>query len=194
MGKKGLLILFFSFIMLSSNAQRAEMYFVTDNPISFDNSKFYLGWSSHPAPHYYLQEYFVEGESPDSFTRMFSINLIEANITAEEAAQIKVAELDKRKASDKFCNYMIFHKDNEYILDFLVSDAKGNDYPTIIERDIHYYKKVTINQKSYIQLSFFTQRASGDKMVPFINSIPDNREEKITELTEAKISIREVRK
>lgn len=181
--------LFFS----SAKAQKAEMYLVTDNPITFDNSKYYLGWSSHPTKGYYLQEYFVEGESAENFSRMLTINLIETTATPEEAASLKLEELDKRKKTDKICNYMIFRKGNEIVIDFLVSDANGNDNLTLVERDIHYYKTVRIGQKSYIQLSFFTLRATGDNIIPFIKSIPDSRTAMITALTEADLSVEKVK-
>lgn len=189
--KKYILVLLFAISHLLINAQDMKTYFATDNPIIFDNSEFYLGWSANPRSGYYVHEYFVDGEFPESYNRMFTINLLEGNITPKVAAELKANELDKRKQSDKICNYMTLNKGDEYVVDFLVSDAGDGNFTTV-EWDIHYYKTVNINGKSYLQLLFFSQRAYGNDMIPFLKSIPEHRADKIEELTGMSIQVKKV--
>lgn len=189
--KKYILVLMLTFCQSLLYAQDVKTYFVTDNPITYDNSQFYLGWSANPNKGYYVHEYFVEGERPEDYNRMFTINLLESSITPKVAVELKEAELDERKKSDKICNYMTLNKDDEYVIDFLVSDAGDGDLTTV-EWDIHYYKTVNINGKTYLQLLFFSQRAYGDDIIPFIKSIPDRREAKIVELTEMPLKVKKV--
>lgn len=189
--KKNILVLVFAFCHLLVNAQDVKAYFVTDNPIIYDNSEFYLGWSARPRSGYYVHEYFVKGETPERYNRMFTINLLEADITAETAASLKIAELEERKKKDEVCNYMSFNKGDEYVIDFLVSDA-GEGELTTVEWDLHYYKTVKIDGKSFLQLYFFSQRAYGDDIIPFIKSIPERREDKILELTGMKLEVKKV--
>ena len=196
MDKKCILCLILCFGFLSANAQKAEMYFETENPIEFDNSKFYLGWSSHPIDSYYMQEYFVEGESGENFTRMFNITLLETEDSLEEAVGLKAALLEERKEKDKYCNYIIYdkgEKKDEYIIDFLVSDAEGDDNPSIVEWNVYYYKVLKVEKKSYIMLSFFAQRGYGDKIPSLIRSIPNRRDAIFTELSEKNIAIKKVK-
>lgn len=189
--KNSVIVFIFLFICGGIHAQDVKTYFVTDNPITYDNSQFYLGWSANPNKGYYVHEYFVEGERPENYNRMFTINLLESTITPKVAAELKVAELDERKKSDEVCNYMTLNKGDEYVIDFIVSDAGDGDFTTV-EWDLHYYKTVNINGKTYLQLLFFSQRAYGDDIIPFIKSIPDRREAKIVELTEMPLKVKKV--
>lgn len=172
-------------------AQETKMYLVTDNPIAYDNSQFYLGWSSHPIPGYYIQEYFVKGESPEGFNRMFTICLYDTDITPEEGVKQKIDELEKRKKSDRLCNYQMYNKGDEYILDFLVSNASEGNL-SVAEWNLYYYKKVKIGLKSYLRLSFFSKRAYGDDIISFLKAIPDLRGERIIELSEMNLKIKAI--
>ena len=199
MDKKCILCLILCFGFLSANAQKAEMYFETENPIEFDNSKFYLGWSSHPIDGFYLQEYFVEGESGENFTRMFSIHLIENKNTTDNiidvALRMKAAELDERKKTDKYCNFTVFKKDDKLLLDFLVSNADSSnvDKPLVIEWNVYYFKEQKVGQKSYVMISFYSHQASSDKIPSLIRSIPNRRDAIFTELSEKNIAIKKVK-
>ena len=43
----------------------------------------------------------------------------------KDAVATKVSEIERRKQTDPICNYMVYEKDNEFILDFLVSKSDG---------------------------------------------------------------------
>jgi len=164
-----------------SYAQTVKEYFVTDNPITFNDTQFYLGWSSNPTKGFFLHEYFPVGETPEHFNKMFTVNIAETIITAKDAAGAKVNELTKRKEKDNICNFKVYENGGEYIIDFLVSDM-ANGQLTTVEWNIHYCKDIVIDGKHYSQLVFFSQRAYGDDIIPFIKSLPEIKSEKILAL------------
>ena len=102
--KKVLFVIFLLGTAIWSSAQTVKEYFVTDNPIAFDNTHFYLGWSSNPSKGYFLHEYFPKGETPEQFNKMFTVSIVETGITAKDAAMAKANELTKRKENDNICN------------------------------------------------------------------------------------------
>jgi len=179
--KKVILVLVFLWMGKWSYAQTVKEFFVADNPIIFDNTQFYLGWSANPKKGYFLHEYFPKGETPEHFNKMFTVNIVETRITAKDAAVAKVNELTKRKETDDICNYKVYENGDEYIVDFLVSDM-ANGQLTTVEWNIHYYKDIEIGGKHYSQLVFFSQRAYGDDIIPFIQSLSEIKSEKIIAL------------
>ncbi len=179
--KKVILALVFLWMGKWSYAQTVKEFFVADNPIIFDNTQFYLGWSANPKKGYFLHEYFPKGETPEYFNKMFTVNIVETRITAKNAAVAKVNELTKRKETDDICNYKVYENGDEYIVDFLVSDM-ANGQLTTVEWNIHYYKDIEIGGKHYSQLVFFSQRAYGDDIIPFIQSLSEIKSEKIIAL------------
>ena len=173
------------------NGQTVTEYFDAGNPINFDGTDFYLGWSSNPTSGYYLQEYYPKGEVPEHYNKMFTVSLLEGNLTPEMAAQAKINELEKRKETDKVCNYQMLDKEGEYIVDFVVSDM-GSGELTTVEWNLHYYKIVKIGDKDYLFLTFLSQRAYGDDILPFLKSIPDKRVNTIVELSNKKLKIKKL--
>ena len=179
--KKVILVLVFLWMGKWSYAQTVKEFFVADNPIIFDNTQFYLGWSANPKKGYFLHEYFPKGETPEHFNKMFTVNIVETRITAKDAAVAKVNELTKRKETDDICNYKVYENGDEYIVAFLVSDM-ANGQLTTVEWNIHYYKDIEIGGKHYSQLVFFSQQAYGDDIIPFIQSLSEIKSEKIIAL------------
>ena len=106
--KKVLFVIFLLGTAIWSYAQTVKEFFVTDNPIAFDNTHFYLGWSSNPSKGYFLHEYFPKGETPEQFNKMFTVSIVETGISAKDAAMAKANELTKRKENDNICNYKVY--------------------------------------------------------------------------------------
>ena len=100
----------------------------------------------------------------------------DAPYNSEVAVQAKINELEERKKTDKVCRYIIAKNDGEYIVDFIVSDSKDEKL-NFVEADIHYYKDVTINGIKANVLYFYSRRAYGDDIIPFMKSIPSLRNE-----------------
>ena len=69
---------------------------------------------------------------------------------------------------------MVAENNGDYILEFLVSDSSNGKMNTV-EVDVHYYRQMTINGKKASVLCFYSGRAYGDDILPFIQSIPEKR-------------------
>lgn len=160
---------------LGLSAQPASEYFNVGNPIKFCGTKYYFAWSAHPIENYYLQEYLPKGETFEHFNQMFTVSIIFCDRTPQDAVKAKIAELEERKQSDPVINYAVVNNNNgEYILEFIVSDSNNGSINTV-ELNVHHYSQMTINGRNASVLSFYSCRAYGDDIIPFIQSIPDNR-------------------
>ena len=159
---------------LSLSAQSATEYFNAGNPIKYCGTKYYLAWSAQPQENYFVQEYLPKGESLDHYNQMFTVSVIFWDITPLEAVQAKIAELEERKNTDPITNYMVAENNGEYILEFIVGDSSDGKMNTV-EVDVHYYRQMTINGRNASVLCFYSSRAYGDDILPFIQSIPEKR-------------------
>lgn len=169
-------LLVFLFSCLNAFSQSATEYFSVGNPINYCGTEYFLSWSSHPQENYYIQEYLPKGESLDHYNEMFTVSIIFWDRTPKEAVEAKIAELEQRKKTDPVTNYMVAEKDGEYILEFIVSDTDiKKDKINIAEVDLHHYKQMKINGRNASVLSFYSSRAYGDDILPFIASIPTKR-------------------
>ena len=159
---------------LSLSAQSATEYFNVGNPIKYCGTKFSLVWSALPQENYFVQEYLPKGESLDHYNQMFTVSVIFWDRTPLDAVQAKIAELEQRKKSDPITNYTVAENNGEYILEFIVGDSSDGNM-NAVEVDVHYYKQMTINGRNASVLSFYSCRAYGDEIMPFIQSIPEKR-------------------
>ena len=159
---------------LSLSAQSATEYFSVGNPIKYCGTKYSLVWSAQPQENYFVQEYLPKGETLEHYNQMFTVSVIFWDRTPLEAVQAKVAELEERKKSDPITKYMVAENNGDYILEFLVSDSSNGKMNTV-EVDVHYYKQMTINGRNACVLYFYSSRAYGDDILPFIQSIPEKR-------------------
>ena len=159
---------------LSLLAQSATEYFNVGNPIKYCGTKYSLVWSAQPQENYFVQEYLPKGETLEHYNQMFTVSVIFWDRTPLEAVQAKVAELEERKKSDPITKYMVAENNGDYILEFLVSDSSNGKMNTV-EVDVHYYKQMTINGRNACVLYFYSSRAYGDDILPFIQSIPEKR-------------------
>ena len=159
---------------LSLSAQSATEYFNVGNPIKYCGTKYSLVWSAQPQENYFVQEYLPKGESLDHYNQLFTVSVIFWDRTPLEAVQAKIAELEQRKKTDPITNYTVAENNGEYILEFLVGDSSDGKM-NAVEVDIHYYKQMTINGRNASVLSFYSCRAYGDEIMPFIQSIPEKR-------------------
>lgn len=169
------LALIFSILgWLCMAAETPVEYFTVGDPIKYCGTDYSLVWSSHPREDYYLQEYLPAGESLDHFNNMFSINILFGDITPEEAKKVKILELEKRKKVDPVTNYKTMTKDGKHILEFLVAQSH-DDKLEIAEVNVYYYRQMTLDGKKACVLYFYSSRAYGDDILPFIKAIPDHR-------------------
>lgn len=159
---------------LSLSAQSAIEYFNAGNPIKYCGTDYFFVWSAQPQENYFVQEYLPKGESLDHYNQMFTVSVIFGDITPLEAVKAKIVELEQRKRTDPITNYMVAENNGEYILEFIVSDSSDGEMNTV-EVDMHYYKQMKINGRIANVLNFYSCRAYGDDIMPFIQSIPEKR-------------------
>jgi len=173
--KKTLLFLIALLSLSTLCAQPATVYFDAGDPIRFGKTDFRFGWSSHPTEAYYLQEYFPKGEVPEHYNEMFTVSLIfHDRLSAKMAVEAKIAELEERKKTDACCNYQLYENDGEYMLDFLVSAGEGGEL-SVVEFDLHHYRVAEIEGRKALQLNFYSRRAYGDDIGPFLKGLKKQR-------------------
>ena len=186
--KKTLLALFVA-MSCSAMAQNAQNYLNIKAPISFDGKDYKLGWSSHPAEYYYLEEFFPEGQKPEHYDDMFSVSVVVADVEVSDLVMAKVRELDERKKTDGCCNYLVLErKGGEVIIDFMVA-AYENGKTSFVESDIHHYKKIKLNGKPAVQLNFYSHRAYGDDIVPYFETLLKQKTDWIIKMGEMDIKV-----
>jgi hypothetical protein len=136
-----ILTLFLCFSSFTSKKNDAvKNFYGIPEILTFDQIDFKLSASYHPNEHYYKQEYIPSGESPDHFNKMLVIDFYLTDAPNKKLAQLKEKELDERKKSDPVVNYEKFENTqlNEYILDFMLSDANGEKIGVVEHNSYHY--------------------------------------------------------
>lgn len=158
---------------LGLTAQTVAEYFNVGK-IKYCGTEYSLAWSARPQENYYIQEYLPEGESLGHYNQMFNVSVIFSDLTPLEAIKAKIGELEQRKKTDPITNYVVAKNNDDYILDFIVGDSSDGKM-NIVEVDVHYYKQMKINGRNACVLYFYSSRAYGDDILPFIQSVPEKR-------------------
>ncbi len=173
-------------------AQKSKDELKAGESITYAGIPFYLGYSSHPVKDYYFQEYFPKGEKPDSYRQMFTVSLhYSKSLTPAQAVEAKAKELGERKKTDQCCNYAVMENNGEYMMDFLVSapDKDDPDALSVVEFDIHRYRQVEVNGKKAIQLMFYSRRAYGDDIIPFLTKLKTERDNMLKDMIQADVCL-----
>lgn len=171
-------------------AESVTDYLKVGNTLQFNKETYYLGWSSHPTDIYYIQEYFPKDEKAESYHQMFSVSILYGDaLTPKVGADTKVAELELRKSTDACCNYKVMNNGDSYMVDFLVSqkDEKNPELLSVVEFNLYLYRQVTINGKKALELDFYSRRAYGEEIIPFLQTLTETRKEAFAEMTKTDI-------
>lgn len=146
-------------------------------PLKFGQTSFVLASAEKPNANYYIQEYLPEGEKFESFNQMLTIHLFITALHPKQAAQQKIKELEKRKETDKLCNFQMIESPDgtEAIVDFLLSESK-DDKLSIAEFNAYHYKQIDIgnNQKAIIVYAY-SKRGYGDHIATFLTDLKEAR-------------------
>lgn len=146
-------------------------------PLTFNNTKFQLAWSSNPNENYFVQEYLPQGELLPNFNQMLTINIFITEIEAKNAVQQKIKELEARKKTDPTCNYQINESPDgkEFIVDFLLGESKENKM-TIVEFNTYRYKQIEIEKgKKAIIVYAYSKRSYSDAITDFLKNLGKER-------------------
>ena len=161
-------------------------YLNVGKTLKFQDKKFELKWCQHQNEAVYLQEWLPEGETFDNYEQMLTVTLFFSEAGTVQYVENMAQILEKRKKTD--CAYYYVHeKDGEYVIDFLVLDSAGGKV-NFAEVGINHCKPVIVNGKKAIQVNFYTRRAYGDDINPFLESLDDKTDDWINELTQMNIT------
>lgn len=177
-------------VIKNQTEENIPSYFDVGNPVKFGDKDYYLAWSSRPYDFYIIQEYLPKGEAFEHYANMFTVSVMfvgDAPFNSSKAVEFKIAELEETKKTDPVCNYLVAENNGEYILDFIVSKSDDAGNLEFVEVDIHYYRDIEVNGIKANYLLFYSCRAYGDDIMPFMASIPDQREKWYKDITKLDI-------
>ena len=148
-----------------------DNYLHTEDMLTFDNVGYRLGWSSHPNDIQYLQEYFPEGQTAESFTDMLSVWLFFVDLPAEQWIQRMADSYAARKGTDPACHFETYENDGEYMFDCLRSE----EGMTAVEFNVYRCRNVKVDGRDALLICFYTGDAYGDDIKPFLTRLKERR-------------------
>lgn len=172
--KKLVQLMVLLFCCVTFGAQAADNYLHTDKKLTFDNTKYYLGWSSHPRDFQYLQEYFPKGQTPEAFTDMLSVWLFVGDFPADQWIQNMVNSFTERQKTDKVCNFQAYSNEGEYMLDCLLGESADGKM-TSVGFNIYKCKNIEVDGKSALLICFYSGQAAGESITPFLKGLQERR-------------------
>ncbi|NLR57190.1 hypothetical protein HGH93_03725 [Chitinophaga polysaccharea] len=157
----------------AASQSKVNDYLHIPGPIQLNNTSYNLAWTSHPNNNYYKQEYLATGDNLEKFKSLVTVDFLQGNFQPRDLAGQKVEELKKLKTTNPMVNYNVYEKNQEYILDFLISQASadGKDI-AIIERNVYRYHAVDNNGVKGLLLFAASQRAYGPAIIAFLKKLP----------------------
>ena len=174
--RKILPILIFLVLCVSANVHAVENYLHTNETLKFEDTEFVLGWSSHPTPIQYLQEYYPAGQSPENFKDMLSVWVFVGDLTAQQYIEHLTARYEERKKRDMVCNYQTYKKEanKEFMFDCLLSEGTDEEV-ALVEFNIYRFKEIKIDGKKALLICFYTTQTKDDDIMPFLSNLKDRR-------------------
>lgn len=171
-----LLVLIVQVVFQGTAVAQVKDYLKIPGPLQVDTTTFHLAWSLNPSPNYIKQEYLPEGQSLEKFHSMVTIDFVKGNYTAEEVIKTKVNELDALKKSNPNVNYKVYEKENEFILDFLLSqNSPDGEKILIIERNVYRYHTIQAKGKEGLLVFCVSERAYEDSIANFFENLKANQ-------------------
>ena len=170
------LVLFLMFIAQFVMAQnKVEDYLHLGSKYRFDNKDYELVWSSHPASNFYKQEYILPNENVEKYKRLILIDFIEGDLAPKDVLSGLVNSLENSKKQNPVINYKVYEKNNEYMIDFIMSENSqdGKDV-LILERNVYRYFRINTPNRKGILLFGVSDRAYTKKEMDNMFSVLKN--------------------
>ena len=170
------LVLFLMFIAQFVMAQnKVEDYLHLGDKYRFDNKDYELVWSSHPASNFYKQEYILPNENVEKYKRLILIDFIEGDLDPKDVLSGLVNSLENSKKQNPVINYKVYEKNNEYMIDFIMSENSqdGKDV-LILERNVYRYFRINTPKRKGILLFGVSDRAYTKKEMDNMFSVLKN--------------------
>lgn len=171
------LVLFLMFIAQFVMAQnKVEDYLHLGSKYRFDNKDYELVWSSHPASNFYKQEYILPNENIEKYKRLILIDFIEGDLDPKDVLSGLANSLENSKKQNPVINYKVYEKNNEYMIDFIMSENSqdGKDV-LILERNVYRYFRINTPKRKGILLFGVSDRAYTKKEMDNMFSVLKNK-------------------
>ena len=170
------LVLFLMFIAQFVMAQnKVEDYLHLGSKYRFDNKDYELVWSSHPASNFYKQEYILPNENIEKYKRLILIDFIEGDLNPKDVLSGLVNSLENSKKQNPVINYKVYEKNNEYMIDFIMSEnSQDGKEVLILERNVYRYFRINTPNRKGILLFGVSDRAYTKKEMDNMFSVLKN--------------------
>ena len=155
---------------------KVEDYLHLGSKYRFDNKDYELVWSSHPASNFYKQEYILPNENIEKYKRLILIDFIEGDLAPKDVLSGLVNSLENSKKQNPVINYKVYEKNNEYMIDFIMSENSqdGKDV-LILERNVYRYFRINTPKRKGILLFGVSDRAYTKKEMDNMFSVLKNK-------------------
>jgi len=170
------LVLFLMLMVQFFMAQnKVEDYLHLGDKYRFDNKDYKLVWSSHPASNFYKQEYILPNENVEKYKRLILIDFIEGDLAPKDVLSSLVNNLENSKKQNPIINYQMYEREDEYMLDFIISknSQDGKDV-LILERNVYRYFRINTPNRKGILLFGVSDRAYTKKEMDNMFSVLKN--------------------
>ena len=170
------LILFLMLMVQFFMAQnKVEDYLHLGDKYRFDNKDYKLVWSSHPMDNFYKQEYILSNENVEKYTRMIMIDFLEGDLTPKDVISNFVNNLENSKKQNPIINYQMYEREDEYMLDFIISkNSQDGKEVLILERNVYRYFRINTPKRKGILLFGVSDRAYTKKEMDNMFSVLKN--------------------
>jgi hypothetical protein len=171
------LILFLMLMVQFFMAQnKVEDYLHLGDKYRFDNKDYKLVWSSHPMDNFYKQEYILSNENVEKYTRMIMIDFLEGDLTPKDAISNFVNNLENSKKQNPIINYQMYEREDEYMLDFIISkNSQDGKEVLILERNVYRYFRINTPKRKGVLLFGVSDRAYTKKEMDNMFSVLKNK-------------------
>ena len=170
------LVLFLMFIAQFVMAQnKVEDYLHLGDKYRFDNKDYELVWSSHPASNFYKQEYILPNENVEKYKRLILIDFIEGDLDPKDVLSGLANSLENSKKQNPVINYKVYEKNNEYMIDFIMSEnSQDGKEVLILERNVYRYFRINTPKRKGVLLFGVSDRAYTKKEMDNMFSVLKN--------------------
>ena len=174
--KKRLVLFLMLMVQFFMAQNKVEDYLHLGSKYRFDNKDYELVWSSHPASNFYKQEYILPNENVEKYKRLILIDFIEGDLDPKDVLSGLANSLENSKKQNPVINYKVYEKNNEYMIDFIMSENSqdGKDV-LILERNVYRYFRINTPKRKGILLFGVSDRAYTKKEMDNMFSVLKNK-------------------
>ena len=171
------LVLFLMLMVQFFMAQnKVEDYLHLGDKYRFDNKDYELVWSSHPASNFYKQEYILPNENVEKYKRLILIDFIEGDLNPKDVLSGLANSLENSKKQNPVINYKVYEKNNEYMIDFIMSEnSQDGKEVLILERNVYRYFRINTPKRKGVLLFGVSDRAYTKKEMDNMFSVLKNK-------------------